>query len=490
MNTTHNRRIRAVSLLGAALLAATSAAFMATPAFAAPGTAPGTGGEGTLTVHKLEQPSGGSLGPNDGSEIEIGGAKPLVAGFRACTVEGFDLAIPSDWERIKDIELSLDASGKPIAQEGGTDLTLTCGDEQSTSATDGTTEFTLAADAVYVVYESKPAPNAIPSASPTLITIPYPGSGAEGSPAWNYNPHIYPKNAIVGGGATKDGAIIGSHVTFDISVPIAALEAGTKYSEFRINDTLADFLEYTKGSVVLFNKAGLPVSLTAGTDYTLTSPTGSGGVEVVLNLEAPGLEKLDDNIGGRIVLTIEAAAIGTGSTENVADITVNGKTVTGPEVVDPEEFFAGAHILKHAKNKGSDTEVPLAGAAFDIYSADESATSCPAEPDPAAVKVVEGTVSGEDGNTPNEVLGAGSYCVYETKVPSGYKPMAEGALLEVSGEDASITVVNTQIGADDGDLPNLPITGAMGTVLLVLGGVALIAVATGLIIVRRRKAKL
>ena len=126
-------------------------------------------------------------------------------------------------------------------------------------------------------------------------------------------------------------------------MPIAALEAGTKYSEFRINDTLADFLEYTKGSVVLFNKAGLPVSLTAGTDYTLTSPTGSGGVEVVLNLEAPGLEKVDDNIGGRIVLTIEAAAIGTGSTANVADITVNGKTVTGPEVVDPEEFFAGAH---------------------------------------------------------------------------------------------------------------------------------------------------
>ncbi|MBP6684276.1 MAG: SpaH/EbpB family LPXTG-anchored major pilin [Leucobacter sp.] len=486
MNITQHRRIRPVPILGVALLAATSALFLAGPAHAAPGE----GGDGTLTIHKLEQPAGGSLGPNDGSEIEISGATPLVAGFKACTVEGFDLANAGDWERIKNVKLSLDATGAPIAKEGDTTLTLDCGAEQMTAEADGTTVFDLAADAVYVVYESTPAANAIPSAEPTLITIPYPGNGESGSPAWNYSPHIYPKNAIVGGGATKDGRVIGDEVTFDITVPIAPLEAGVKYSEFRINDQLAEFLTYTKGSVVLLDADGGSVALTEGTDYTLTSPSGEGGVEVVLDVKGPGLEKLDANVGGQIVLTLQADATGTGSTENVAELTVNGKTVTGPEVVDPEEFFDGAHVLKHAKNKGSDTEVPLAGASFDIYSVGASATSCPAEPAADAELVVEGAVSGDDGKTPTEVLAAGLYCVYEVAAPSGYKPMAGGMLLEVDGDDAFVTVVNTQVGADEGDLPNLPITGAMGTVLLVLGGIALIAVATGLIIVRRRKANL
>lgn len=123
MNTRNTHRLRPIALLGATLLATASLTFAAAPAFAA---APGDGGEGTLTIHKLEQPAEVNLGPNDGSEIELEGAKPLVAGFDACAIKELDLSKASDWERIKDITITLTTGGEPIATEGGTALTLQC----------------------------------------------------------------------------------------------------------------------------------------------------------------------------------------------------------------------------------------------------------------------------------------------------------------------------------------------------------------------------
>ncbi|MFF8817710.1 SpaH/EbpB family LPXTG-anchored major pilin [Leucobacter sp. NPDC015123] len=485
MRKNTSRRLALPALLGAAAIAIGSSAFLSGPAFAAPGE----GGEGTLTIHKLEQPDG-PLGPNDGSEIEVGTAKPLVAGFTACTIDDIDLTIAADWERLRDIVLTLDGAGEPVATEDGTPLALTCGTEQMTAEADGTTQFTLPADKAYVVYESTVAANAIPAAAPSLITIPFPGNGEPGQPAWNYEPHIYPKNTLAGGGATKDGEIIGDQVSFDIMVPIPPLGAGETYQELRINDQLESFLQYTAGTVTLEDADGNPVTLTAGTDYTLTAPSGSGGDEVVLNFLPSGLAKLDANTGGKLHLRIDATATGSGSTANEAQITINGTSTdpgTGPSVVDPEEFFTGAHIVKEAKNKGASTNVPLAGATFDVYTAAAGATDCPATPDPTAAKVVDGAESAADGNTPNQVLAAGKYCVYETSAPAGYKPLQGGMLLDVTGENASVTVVNTQVGADEGDLPELPITGALGNVMLVAGGAALLLIAGTLVAARRRQ---
>lgn len=480
-----SRRLSLPALLGAAALALGSIAVVAGPALAAPGE----GGEGTLTVHKLEQPDS-PIGANDGSEIEIGTAKPLVAGFTACSIDDIDLTDPADWERLKNIVLTLDGDGNPIATEDGAPLALTCGTEQMTAEADGATEFTLPADKAYVVYESTVAENAIPAAAPSLITIPYPGNGEAGQPVWNYTPHIYPKNTLAGSGATKDGEIIGDQVSFDIMVPIPPLGAGDTYTELRINDKLESFLEYTAGTVTFEGADGSPIALVEGTDYTLTAPSGSGGDEVVLTFLAPGLAKLDANTGGKLHLTIEATATGSGSTANEAQITINGTSTdpgTGPSVVDPEEFFSGAHIVKEAKNKGASANVPLAGAKFDVYTAAAGTTDCPAEPDPTQTKVVDAALSDHAGLTPNQVLGEGKYCVYEVEAPAGYKGMQGGMLLEVAGEDASVTVVNTQIGADEGDLPELPITGAVGNVLLVAGGAALLLLAGTLIAARRRQ---
>ncbi|MBK0422056.1 SpaH/EbpB family LPXTG-anchored major pilin [Leucobacter sp. CSA2] len=488
MNHFTTRRHRAAAALGVTALALGSLGLLATPAFAVPGD----GGTGSITVHKLEQPAG-AVGPNDGTEItNLGGARPLVAGFTSCAIENFDLSVASNWDRLRNITVTPGAAGAPpVVAEAATALTLTdCLPERMTDATNGTTAFAdLPADRAYVVWESTQAANAISAAQPTLITVPYPGADAAGT--WNYNPHIYPKNVVVGSGATKNGQIIGDKVTFDVNVPINPLAAGETFTEFRITDRLSSALTHTGGSVRLLAPGGAEVPLVAA-DYTLTAPTGASGSEVVLSLTATGLAKLDANVGGTLILTITADAIATGSTANEAALTINGKTTEGgegPSVIAPENFFASAHILKMAQNRGAQNTVPLAGAEFSIYPTDSAATDCAATPAAGSVAAFERQTSAANGNTPNIVLAQGKYCVYETLTPAGYKGLNGGMLFDVTGENATLQVLNTQIGADQGDLPSLPLTGSAGSVALLVAGGALIVLGTTVVLVRRRAAR-
>ncbi|MBK0422053.1 SpaH/EbpB family LPXTG-anchored major pilin [Leucobacter sp. CSA2] len=487
MNNPTIRRNRGIAAAAGAALALGSLGMLAGPAFAAPGD----GGTGSITVYKLEQKDA-SIGPNDGTKLpDLGGAKPLVAGFTSCAVEGIDLSVSADWERLKDVTIAPDAAGgQPVVTEKGTTLALTnCVAEQKTDAGTGAATFAdLPADKAYVVWESTPAEGAVAAAQPTLLTVPYTGTGADGN--WNYNPHIYPKNVIVGSGATKDDKIIGDKVEWDVTVPINPLAAGNTYDEFRISDKLDTVITYTGGTVKLLAAGGTEVALDAA-DYTLSDPTGKGGDEVAFELTATGLAKLDANIGGKLILTIKADATGTGTTKNEAKITINGKSTEdgkGPSVVDPESFFAGAHIEKQAKYKGAQDLVPLAGAEFSVYPAADAATDCAATPAADTEPAFEKQVSDDQGNTPNMVLAEGKYCVYETKTPAGFKGLNGGMLLDVTGDNAAVKVLNTQVGADEGDLPSLPLTGSAGSIALFAAGGALLALGTAFVLVRRKNA--
>ena len=485
MNTPLSSRTAGFALLGGVVIAAVGLSAAGTPAFAAPGH----GGTGSITVHKLEQPDG-PIGPNDGSRIDTAGAEPLVAGFTACAIDGVDLSVAADWDRLGGLRITQNGTARPVVSEDGAELGLDCGAEQTTDASNGATEFAdLVADRAYAVYESTAPANALHASQPTIVTVPYPGAG--GGDEWNYHPHLYPKNALAGSGASKTGEIVGGAVEFDITVPINPLGDGEIYSQLRIDDELAAELQYTGGDVALRGASGAPVRLSEGDDYSLTAPkTGAPGQTVTLDFQGPaGLDKINANSGGEIVPSIRADAIGSGSTANEARITVNGAATapgTGPAVANPEKFFSGAHIVKMAKNRGASRNVPLAGAKFDVYTAADAATDCPATPAPRETRVLAGQISGDDGSTSEQVLAAGRYCVYEVGVPSGYKGLRGGVLLSVAGENDSVTVVNTQMGADEGDLPALPVTGAQGSVLLIASGAALLAVGLVLLVVRRR----
>lgn len=443
---------------------------------------------GSITVYKLQQPEG-NLGPNDGSKIDASKATPLVAGFTACAIDGIDLSKPSDWTRLSKVTATLDAEGKTVASEGGQALTAsTCTPEQKTDKTTGATTFAgLTAQKAYVVSETTAAQDAVTVSQPTVLTVPYPGNGATGTDEWNYDPVIYPKNVIAGAGATKDGKIIGNKVTFDVNVPINPLADKKLYTQLGITDQLSNTLTYTGASVALKSSTGAAVALDPA-DYTLSAPSTNPGDKVDFAFATSGLAKVNATIGGTAVLTINADAIATGTTNNQAQITVNGKTSDeGPKVPDPKNYFDGAHVLKQAQNKRAAEVVPLADAHFDVYTAADDATGCPTAPDATQTKVLAEEVSGADGTTPKRVLAEGNYCAYETTVPAGYKGMTGGTLLAVHAEDASVTVLNKQIGTDEGDLPGLPITGSQGAMMLLGGGAVLLLIGGGLATAKRRK---
>ncbi|WP_350258135.1 SpaH/EbpB family LPXTG-anchored major pilin [Scrofimicrobium sp. R131] len=477
------------AILSGAVLVGAAGLAVSVPALAAPGD----GGTGSLTVHKFEQPGSGDFGPADGTQITPPqGALPVGdVGFTVCSVTGIDLAVPSDWDRLKDLVGTVDNNGDLVVTEGGSPVAVSCQAEVRTDV-DGEAAFaSLPADRAYFVYESTPADNSLYAMIPTLVTVPFPGNGT--GAAWNYDVHIYPKNALVGSGATKNGEIIGSDVTFDITVPINNLgldDNGNQvlYTQFVITDQLSSALTYGSSSVQLLDSNGDEVTMTAGTDYTLAE---SAGLVTLTMVDPAGLALLDANIGGKLVLTITADANGTGDTSNTATITINGKG-NDVSVVDPEEFYSGAYIMKEASNRGATANVPLAGAGFELYTK-AGLTSCPAYDQLAAdaemkqVDLGSNYVSGTDGKTPELVLAKGSYCVYETVVPAGYKGAIGGALLDVQAEGANLTVVNTQVGSDEGDLPSLPVTGAQGRVLLAIAGVGFLTIAMGLYLVRRNR---
>ena len=203
-------------------------------------------------------------------------------------------------------------------------------------------------------------------------------------------------------------------------------------------------------------------------------------------MSGTGLGLLDDNINGTLVLTITADAIAEGTTANTAHIAVNNATGDA-SVEHPTNYYEQVHITKVADTVASG-EQPLGGATFDVYAVADSVTDCGTAPTSGWDKVLGGEESNEAaGVTPDRVLAEGSYCVYETGVPAGYKGAPAGILLAVDASGDTVTVVNKQIGTDDGDLPFLPMTGSTGSMLLLGGGAAIIAVGVVLLAVARRR---
>lgn len=76
------------------------------------------------------------------------------------------------------------------------------------------------------------------------------------------------------------------------------------------------------------------------------------------------------------------------------------------------------------------------------------------------------------------------YCLYETKAPAGYTGAAVKTVNVKAGTTAisNVSVTNTQ---KEG--PKLPLTGAQGTLLMVVGGLVLVAAGTGAVVATRKR---
>jgi fimbrial isopeptide formation D2 family protein/LPXTG-motif cell wall-anchored protein len=459
---------------------------------------PDAGTNTTLKIHKYSGPQGKA---GDGTEqtIDPDTHEPLVGvTFKIQKVvsknnQTINLDTPEGWDLIKGVQADdVTKDGTPYALADVPSLT----DSSVTTDSTGTASTPLP-HGLYYVTETDPGSNPIVAGTaPFLVTMPLPKVAADGGTngTWIYDVHVYPKNQVmdapektINSDADQSSSKqlkIGDTVTYTITQTVPALnKEDTEYKSASIWDTLPDGLEFVSGSSTV-TKTG-----TAFADGD--AATNESGV--TWTVQPDGLKKLAE--GDVITVTFKAKVTKLTSDGEIANpgsgqpgtpgygSEFNGTHVPG--VPTPYTYWGKLQVTKI--DEGGHT---LAGAEFSVYE-----NACPADPQeqPAGDPVETGT-SGTDGivlwgpkpgKSPLGLFVANSngtkkpdaskqYCVYETKAPAGF---IKGDSKTVTITPGTTTTANNTVSVTNVQQkhPNLPLTGAAGTVVMTLGGIALVA---------------
>lgn len=473
MTTTRfSRRFRLLTAAGvtAALLAA------AAPAHASSADID-TSASVSLTIHKFEQPATGTLGTNDGTKITNPGGTPIAGvEFTVQKVTDVDLTTDTGWATASTLTVA-DVYGSSATHTLGTGIVRT---------TDAAGEIALTSPTVgiglYLVRETAPGASSVVSpAVPFLVALPQPANGA-----WNYDVHVYPKNAVSRVTKTVDESkthVIGDTLPWKITNDVSKAPAGTSITSYEVSDTLETRLGY-KGTRVSLDDGSTVSTLTVSTDYTLTAPAVGASGDVVVTFTAAGLAKLNGvPSAAKVIVDIDTTvlSIGDGTITNTGTVYVNDPQHSHGTSSTPTPSTWGAlRIVKHVTGDSTKT---LAGAVFAIYDADPASVG-PASP--PLVPVASGITTGTDGAVKVDGLRTGDYWLVETTAPTGYQKLANPVKITVSvGSTTSPNV------ADIANSPvppfTLPLTGgATGAAFTVAGG-ALVTLALGIVLVRRAR---
>lgn len=440
--------------------------------------------DGTLTLHKHVMddastdgnPAGEPLAGVTFSVQEIG-----VEVDGVCTA--IDLGTPAGWQQV-DAAVDAHTTNPGAVPTGycalGTALT-------GVTDASGATPFE-ALRGLYLVTETDPGPNMISQpAAPFLVTVPMPS----GDNTWVYDVNAYPKNELTTTTPTKTVAannggdtplVPGATVPWTITVPIPV--AAFPYHAVTVTDVPTAGLTFSGFGALALN--GTPLD---AADYTISGTT--------VTLTASGLAKVNALVTGanaaEATLTADAtttvdADIDPGSFTNRADVTLNGTTTPTDQ---PRTLWGLLSVLKH--KAGSESTV-LAGAEFAVYAPSADGTCAPYQAGTTAV-VASGT-TGSDGTweqvlwianvqSDNTAAQTRDYCLVETAAPAGYILDSAPRLVTLSSEAPSVTTYKFPNTPPNG--PDLPLTGAGGTVAMALAGIGLVGIGTGAIVVSRRR---
>lgn len=520
MNVSVRKRGRgAVASIAALALGTLGAITLSTSAYAAPEFGNIVDQPGSIIIHKhlhqngtsvVGDPDGGTTIPSDGVvDVEFT-AYPLL------NADGseVDLTDPDAWEGLDTLTPGAGACEAPAGYQLGTALTPV------TTGTSGEATIPVSEIGLFLVCETDAPADIVDRAAPFIVTVPYPNSDAAGDDdGWLYNVHVYPKNGKTDVDKTIDPQVdlgLGSVISFPVTVGVPTLGSGNALSSFIIADTLDDRLgDVTVGSVTL---GGTAVD---SSYYSVeVDPSNANNIAVVFN--SAGLTWLGTQGGQSVVVKFEGEVIslGDGEIKNIGRVFVNDPNpdldwTTDPGTPTPEVKTNWGNV-KILKTDATSEEETLAGAVFEVYPA---ATPYPAAGDTCTAEIAAGA-------SPLEVLVGGSpatqftsdasgvvtipglfvsdsenapinaatrcYVVKEVQAPAGYvTPTGTAA-------DTAVTVAIGQTAVDTYDaaiknsqqgVPNLPLTGAAGQILMVAAGALLLVGGfTAYTVTRRRRA--
>lgn len=272
----------------------------------------------------------------------------------------------------------------------------------------------------------------------------------------------------------------GQSVPFTITSTVPTYPSNAINQRFAISDTMSTGLALNDGITVTIPKQGdepQDITLTAGTDYTLTPAQYVGGqtFEIVFTYD-----QIAQYAGRQIVVSYSATllddAVSIENNQATVEFARDPNTENSFETKDDEEklYTYTVSVVK----QDADTHVPLQNATFDLHKGT-------AEGD-----VVGTLTTGQDGTASIDGLAAGTYYLVETDAPEGYQLDATPIEVRIEAstdENATAadlvynvpTITNTKT-------PALPVTGGAGTVAVTAAGVVLVAGAA-MLIVRARK---
>lgn len=477
--TTRSMRALATTL-GAAVLATLG---FAGTALAADANLVDPDEKASLTITKFEGETGVT---HDGSELGTLPSNELLAGasfdLYQVTGGGIDVTTNPGWSAIAALTdvvganpsmSALTTAGMTVTKIGATEVT----------GTDGIVNWAGLDLGLYYVVESGAPAGKLPI-DPFLVTLPM--TTADGA-GWNYNVFVYPKDAA---GSTKeplDGGMVqvGDELVWRITVklPEGDLES------LKISDVLDSALDY------------VGVSVTTGDSDVLDEASGhysvnASGQNVTVTFESAGLTALKGQ--SVVYVDIKTTVNDTfteGAIDNTATITQdNGKGEWSTTTPVTSSKYGTIEI-----NKTDDSDTPLAGAQFEIYWSDSDdfgdAVAIPGRAsvttDGSGAAKFEGLRLSDFANGKAITSTDEGYIYYwlvETAAPSGYQVLAQPVMVELT-EDASTAFILTTdiVNIKHGAGIELPLTGGVGTLLFLVGGVALIAGTVFLAVGRKPK---
>ena len=483
----------ALSLGVAGVVATSVATFAEDPAY---GTI-NQDATGSIVVHKHLKNATGTMGKVDGT-ADSGGDGVDGVTFKAYKVSGLNLSKPTDWDRLAALADNIPSNA--------------CADPAHPTLGDNAPAVATAAPA-----------DIVEKAKPFVVTIPFPNTTNGGEGKWLYDVHAYPKNQKIEidktiSDQTVNGVGLGSRVTFPVSTTIPSLDADTNFTYFYLRDQLDSRL--TDGKV---DKVTLGAdTLAENTDYVQSN---TGGL-VVVSFTRAGLAKLKANPNKKVeaIFSGTVSAIGDGTIKNKATLvqdthygaippneppstppTEPNNPPTSPEV---STDWGNAQLLKFDANSGA-AKTGIKGAKFKVYNATEPyAADCSAATkagdaitvnnktefvsDDAGLVAIDGLYVGDSvGSAGQGSQGATKRCyvVEEVEAPAGYVlPQKTTTGISVSKGTLAAATYSAEIANNKQPVPQLPLTGANGQLLMTIGGISLGLIAVGsTMVIRSRK---
>lgn len=486
------------------------AAFDPIPAASAqinPGVAPSTidvTRQGSITIHKRLDPV--STGTRDDGNINPnpGGTPREGVTFRVEKLNA-NLGTNQGWQAAQSLTPISPRDGSFAARDADTNA-------------EGVATYSNLPVGVYVVTETGKPDSIVPTA-PFLVYIPM--TNPADRTQWNYNVHVYPKNATNAAAkrVSDVNANVGDTITYEITadVPTPSTPTGTltKYE-------LRDNFDWPSVTTAL-DGSGITPTLSNGTalvpgDYEIVVVQNQ---PVTVKFTAQGLAKLSDEVRRssdlavrfEIVATVKAVRGTDGTASNSAVVTSNNGTGTDTQS-STETVETKWGMLQIAKEgPGGTGQVPLAGAAFNLFECtdptgaggtggvvrlgdtkltvngvDEWTT------DPSGTALIDGLHVTDFENSAPVATVSKLFCLVETRAPEGYELLSRPVPVSFTRAD----IANTADGTDAltvratvtnvaSTQSNLPLTGGKG--IGILAAIGIVIVGAGVWYARKVSAK-